>query len=386
MAINSPKIELVTAKLESETEEIIRGPLNIALSPNGVDSFVKRGQKLRKLRFFDGSEDFGMEMPSMQFKSLQKMAMTGMVYKIEQSVTSFAQQRRDLMSLARCFAVATIYRQFETRLWEIIAKNELLVQWNRTHPRLIINATVNSSAPAMQSLLTKASEGILGNKQEVLRKVQAQIGQDQKTLPDEKKALTLLAIRYLNAIDPSIWLLLATSTDPFARTALVTELQKLLIQYVGRSELPEYLALMLVELVVIVGKVACEDDAAAEVCEERVFISYELGTTKKSQEERAKVRIQVGNEANDFVDLKNRFDHQGISKKSLDSFMAGGSRREGNLVVDTMSGLDGGGQDLGMYYMTCLKEVCKKMDISIDSFVNIIPHTKRTLINLILAV
>jgi hypothetical protein len=377
----------VNPKESPDAEEIIQGPLNIALSAIGVDGFVKRGQKLRKLRFFDGSEDFGMEMPLMAFKSLQKMAMTGLVYRIEQSVADFARQRRDLMSLARCFAVATVYRQFEKRLWEIIAKNELLVQWNRSHPRLLINAEVNSQSPAMQTLLAKAAEGILAAKQEVLKVVQASIMKGQRTLPDEKRALTLLAIRYLNAVDPAVWLLLATATDPMARDAMLAELQKLLLVYVGRSELPEYLALMMAEMAVIVGKVGCADDGEeGAACGSLVYVSYELGSVKKSQEERAKVRIQIGNEANDFTDLKSRFDQQGNTRKSLDTFMASGSRREGSLVADAVSGMEGVGTDMGVYYLSCLKDACKKMDISIDSFVNIIPHTKRTLINLVLAV
>jgi len=366
---------------DTGADDIISGPLGIGIDREGVENFVQRGQKVKKLRFFDGSEEFGLELPSISYRSLQKMAMTGLVTRIERSVTDFARQRTPVMDLTRCFAIATVYRQFETRLWEILAKSELLISWNRANPRLNIGPGVNSASQTFQMLISRAKEGILGYKQEILKAVQSSIALDTKTLVDEKKALTLLAIRYLNAIDASIWLLLATSRDEITAGNLVNDLRKLLIQYVGRSELPEYLALMLVELVVVVGNVTGDSGGWTESEAARpVYISYQLGSLRKSQEERTKVHIQVGNETSEFSALRTRVDQQGnanLKHKSLDTFFAGG---QGQATGGE------GTSELGLYYLSYLKEACRTMDISLDSFVNAVPHTKRTLINLILAI
>ena len=372
---------------EPENADIIAGPLSIGLSPDGVENFLQKGQKVRKIRFFDGGEEFGLELPSITARSLQKMAMTGMVTRVERSVSDFSKQRKHIMNLTSSFAIATVYRQFETRLWEIIGKSDLLISWNRANPRLNIGPGVNLAAQAFQMLIAKTKDGILAYKQEVLKSVQANIARIAKASNDEKKDLTLLAIRYLNAIDPVVWLLLVTSKDVQTAAALVSELQKLLIQYVGRSELPEYLALMLVELVVVVGNVQGDGESVKNTDgPQTVYVSYVLGSLRKSQEERTKMTIQIGNEASEFSSLRTRVDQQAnanLKHRSLDAFFAG---VKGNTAGGAPISGDSGTNELGMYYLSYLKEACHKMDISLDSFVNAIPHTKRTLINLVLAI
>lgn len=393
---------------EFEKDETIDGPLTLALTPTGVDGFLQRGQKIKKHRFFDGTEDYGLDLPVVSFRALQKMAMTGVVYKIERSTCYFAKERKHLMELTKCFAQSTVYRQFERRMWEIISKSELSVQWNRTYPRLNIGPGINTQAQAFQVLLEKSKDFIVARKQEVLKAVQTVIQKDSKSLDDEKRALILLAIRYINAIDPVVWLVIAMSKDSGSAGAVVAELQKLLVQYVGRSELPEYLALMIVELILMVSGVKADSElSSAGEKNELVHISFELGSLKKSQEERTRVRIQIGNEGSDFQGLRTIIDQSSslnLREKSLDVFFSGGGMteisRQGSLLprsggMQTArpgSGATGtaepknGGNELGIYYLSYLKDACKKMDISFDSFVNIVPHTNRTLINLVLAI
>ena len=371
---------------EPESDDLIMGPLNIGLSPVGVENFLQKGQKVRKVRFFDGGEEFGLELPTVTFRSLQKMAMTGMVTRVECAVTDFVRQRKHIMNLTNCFAIATVYRQFENRLWDIIGKSDLLISWNRANPRLNIGPGVNSSAQAFQLLISKTKDGILAYKHEVLKSVQANIAKIAKASNDEKKDLTLLAIRYLNAIDPIVWLLLVTSKDNMTAGQLVSELQKLLIQYVGRSELPEYLALMLVELVVVVGNVQGDGETTrTSDVPPAVFVSFALGTLRKSQEERTKLHIQIGNEGGEFNALRLKVDQQAsanLRHRSLDTFFAGSKP---NNPLPGKSATEGT-NELGLYYLSYLKEACQKMEISLDSFVNAVPHTKRSLVNMVLAI
>jgi len=357
---------------DHDKEELLEGPFKIALSPQGAESFATRGQKIKKYQFLDGTEQFGIEMPSISSKALQKMAMSGSIHKIERSIQSFAKQRRGVMDLTRYFGFSVLFKQFEIKLWEIVLKSEVTTQWNRQYPRLNLNANTNTKNQAFTMLLEKAKESILQFKQQALASVQTRIQADPKALPDEKKARLLQAIRFLNAIDPVVWLLLATSKDPVATNVLLQDIQRLLVSYNERSELPEYLALMLVELVVIVGNVSTmglSSPISGMESHDSVFISYEMNTLKKSQEEKTRVRIVLGNQASGFEELKTRIDSSASGQKSLDSYF-GDSRN----------------QDLGLMYLQYVQDACRKMNIFFDSFANTAPNSRRTLVNINLTI
>lgn len=357
--------------LETTQDEKISGPLCFGLSGSGVEYFVSRGQKARKVHFFDGGEEFGIEFPDISIKVLQKLAMTGMVSRVERSITQFGTQRASLMDLTRCFATSVVYRQFETRLWEILVKSDVLIQWNRSYPKLTVSPDQVPQGPAIQLLVEKAKAGILAAKQEILSFVQNRIQLDVKSLPEEKKALTLLAIRYINAIDPVVWTLLATCKDPYASTTLSKALKDLLGQYISRSELPEYLACLLVELVILMNQGKAESAVMADADSRvGVHVSFDLGVTRKSQEERTRLRILIGSDGCEAASIKALVESQsGAPSKGL----AGAA------------GV-GAGLDLGRYYLSYVMEACRKMDISVDSFVNMVPHSKKVLVNLILTI
>lgn len=363
----------MSSNVSDAKTELIVGPLSLGLSPPGIEQFIKMGQKARRIRFFDGAEEFGVELPQVEFKSLLKMAMTGMVQRIERLVDRFGHQRVSLMDLTRCFATAMVYRQFETKLWEVLQRSDVVIQWNRSNAKLVLNPNTNTQAQIFQLLVAKSKDTILTCKQTVLAVVQKKIVQDVRLLEEERKSLLLLSIRYLNTIDPVIWLVLANSRDDQATSQLEQDLQNLLAQYISRSELPEYLSYLMTELTLMLANI--QPDSSPMPGGDRhepVWVSFELGVLKKSQQERTKVKILIGNEGSDFEGLRGKIDQQSKISNS-------GQRNDG------IEGL-GNASELGLYYMTCLKDACRTMDVGFESFVNVVPHSKRTLINLVLTV
>lgn len=358
--------------MQSDTDqgqdEAIEGPLSLGLTTTGVEHFVGRGQKTRKVRFFDGGEEFGMEFPEIGFRVLQKLAMTGMVSRVERHITRFGAQRAGLMDLARCFATSVVYRQFETRLWEILAKSDVLIQWNRAFPKLTVSADLMPQGQAVQLLIQKARPGILAAKNEVLSFVQGRIQRDPKSLPEEKKQLTLLSIRYLNAVDPVIWTLIATCKDNNAAQSLLHSLKDLLGQYVNRSELPEYLACLLAELVILTMQGTSDVTGVGEQ-DTGIHVSFDLGSTRKSQEERTRLRIMVGSGNSDPASIKALVE-QPVSTGRGGMAAAGGE----------------GGLELGRYYLSYVHDACRRMGITMDSFVNQVPHSRKVLTHLVLTI
>jgi len=357
--------------------DVIEGPFLLGLSPEGVESFIAVGRKAQRIRFFEGTEEFGLEMPNLSFKELLKLAMTGMVSRLQRTVTRFAQERKALMETTRCFASAVVYRQFETRLWTVIEKSDLLIQWNRLYPKLHVAPGVPLQTQAFKLLVQKTQPGILEAKQAVLSVVQRQIQTDPKALPEEKKERILLAIRYINTIDPVIWMLIVASKEEKARVQMLDTLRKLLSEYINRSELPEYLSYLLAELVLMLADVHIADVPMPEaLVHEGVHVSFELGRLRKSQEERTKVKILIGNDSGDVDALRSLFDQQGavqVGNKGLNGFFGSNGMNS-----------NANNSNLGLYYLSYLTEACRKMDISMDSFVNVVPGSQKALVNLIL--
>jgi hypothetical protein len=355
----------------------IQGPLLIGLHDDGVAIHLQNQQKVNKIQMFDGMGVYGYQIPSANARQLQQMAVNGYMSRTEISTDNIARDRKNLIDLTKLLTYAMLYRQFDARIWDIIMDSGLTKMWNRQFPKVAIGFGMNVRNAGIMAVIKKNEGAITAFKQGLLKSIQQKVVKNTATLDDEKRKKMYLAIRYLNMVDPVVWLLLTVYRDHVEAQSLLHELRESLGVYLDRSDSPEYLAMMLMEMIIIVGGIMAEGGGAEEAAlgHSRVNISMDFSAKKREKNERTKMRILIAQSEQDFESLRTRVDAKSninLKEKSLDQFFAMGL------------GAEMQNKDLGIYYLSYLKEACKKMNISFESFVNYIPATRQSMMNLIL--
>ncbi|KGE71558.1 hypothetical protein [Spirochaeta lutea] len=363
--------------METNVNSPIQGPLTVTLHDDGVDYFMQKGQRLFKQNLFDGTQAYGLTFPKSEAKGLQRMAVLGYINRIEHPVSNIAYERANLIDLTKLLGYGMLYRQFDSRVWDILLNSDLTNAWNRQYPKLAISFGVDTRKLGLTPVLQANESAITAFKQTILRAMQGLIMQNGKLLEEEKRKQMFLAIRFINMVDPFVWLLLTVfNQHPSARN-LLGEIQQLLVSYLTKTEAPEYLALMLIELVLIVGNIQASGIEGEEVMgHESVFLSYEISSRKREQGERTRLRITLAQQQSDFEMLRDEVEskkHINLREKSLDAFF------ERSSTNDAVSN-----REIGMYYLSYLKDACRRMNISFESFVNVIPGSNQTMMNLVM--
>ena len=353
----------------------IQGPLTVTLHDDGVDYFIQKGQRISKVNLFDGSQEHGLVFPSSEAKGLQRMAVVGYIHRIEYGIKNISRERANIIDLAKLMSYGMLYRQFDSRVWDSIINSELTSLWNRQYPKLSISFGVDTRRMGLSKVLQANEDAITAFKQSLLRSVQEVVGQNQKLLEEEKRKQMFLAIRFINMVDPFVWLLLVVFRNSPGSQDLLSQIQRLLVSYLNKSESPEYLALMLIELVIIVGGItAIGVEGEEKVGHDPVSLTLEFSNRKREQGERTRMRITLARQQSDYESLREEVEdkkHLNLKEKSLDAFFEGG---QDHAMTN---------RDIGMYYLSYLKDACRKMNISFESFVNIVPSTNQTVMNLV---
>ncbi len=355
----------------------IQGPLIIGLHDDGVAIHLQNRQKVGKVRMFDGLEIYGYEIPSADARQLQQMAVNGFMSRTEFSTDNISRDRKNLIDITKLLTYGMLYRQFDARIWDIIMESGMTTMWNRQFPKVSIGFGMNVRNAGIMAVIKKNEAAITAFKQGLLKSIQQKVVNNPNTLDDEKRKKMYLAIRYLNMVDPVVWLLLTVYREHPEAQMLLEELRTSLGVYLDRSDSPEYLALMLIEMIIIVGGIMSEGGGAAEAAlgHQSVRISMDFSAKKREKGERTKMRILIARNEQDFESLRDRVDSKSninLKEKSLDNFFAMGIGSEMQ------------NKDLGLYYLSYLKDACKKMNISFESFVNYIPSSRQSMMNLIL--
>lgn len=326
---------------------------------------------------FDGLETYGYSVPSADARQLQQMAVNGFMSRTEFSTVNIARDRKNLIDITKLLTYGMLYRQFDARIWDIIMDSSLTNMWNRQFPKVAIGFGMNVRNAGIMAVIKKNEAAITSFKQGLLKSIQQKVVNNQSTLEDEKRKKMYLAIRYLNMVDPIVWLLLTVYREHVDAKNLMDELRTSLAVYLDRSDSPEYLALMLIEMIIIVGGIMSEGGGAAEAAlgHQAVNISMDFSAKKREKNERTKMRILIAQNQQDFESLRDRVDsksHINLREKSLDNFFAMGIGSEMQ------------NKDLGLYYLSYLKDATKKMNISFETFVNFNPSTRQSMMNLVL--
>jgi hypothetical protein len=209
---------------------------------------------------------------------------------------------------------------------------------------------------------------------------------NQRYSPEERNLYLLMTEKFLDRMSMISWFIITKFAKDEGFWQLEKELRLKLMEYMEKSQLAEYISLMLMELALnnenanlrtkakqMFGALVDNYESLLRDPKERirvinqlvkdnelVYISWQIGgNSTASVGNRGKLEIAIYNKAGEFQEVK----------ESIEAAMVSNLRRKS--LVEFYKGMpEDDSMDLGLNYLTYVDEACKKVGVRFESMVN----------------
>jgi hypothetical protein len=382
-----------------ERKSIIDLPVKLVLTEEGTSFFIRKGKNLKKFKLADNVEEYGIILDTFSPASLQRMMLVDYISKVEISKSEFMSTRQEIMDLSKLVVYSMLYRQYDAYIFARVLASDVIKKWNRLNPANIIDDRTRINDAFLQNVLKEKEKVLLEIKQEILSPLYAYISKNSNLLPEEKNVQLLLSEKFLNNLRPFTWFIIAKFKGSDGYDQLIKDIRTSLAEYMEKSKIAEYAALMVNELAmnaensnlkreakaifkgaVDMNAVLFDPNIRRQVIEslertgELVYLSWKIGSRGATLGMNGRLQITLYNKESEYQTVKETFDDRkraDLRKKSLQDFYKELPEGEANT-------------ELGLYYLSYLSEECDKVNVKFESLVNQMPGSDLTVITLAL--
>jgi hypothetical protein len=229
-------------------KDVLALPVKVIFNETGVSFFINNNKKLNRFTTADGTERYGILLKQFSPASLQQMMMIGYVARIEVTRSDFTSCRSDLMDLSKLITYGYLYKSFNDEVTRIIMDSETIKTWNRNNPSSSIDHRTKINDGAVKKILDKSKPIIDEIKKTILKGLVRRISQNNSLQADEKNIYIFLSEKFMNNLPSLNWFLIIKFASSFEWDTVYEDIQKTLENYIGKSKIAEFLALMHMEL------------------------------------------------------------------------------------------------------------------------------------------
>ena len=372
--------------MAQEKKFLLDIPLKLILTDEGTSHFISNQKKLMRIKLADNRERFGISLNNFSPLSVQNMIMLGYIKNIEISMPEFVTRRQEVMDLSKVIVYSLMYKQFNHEVFNKIVACECVRKYNRSNPTQILDEQTVISDKDIVRLMPNAAERIKKAKKDILDPIWKDIMLNRKYTPEERNLYLLMTEKFLDKMNLISWFIITKFAKDEGFWQIERELRNKLVEYMEKSQLAEYISLMLMELALnnensnvrtkarkMFGGLYDDYETIVRDPKERiriinqlvkdnelVYISWQIGgNSTTSVGNRGKLEIAIYNKASEFQEVK----------ESIEAAMASSLRKKS--LVEFYKGLpEGDSQDLGLNYLTYVDEACKKVSVRFESMVN----------------
>lgn len=347
----------------------IRLTVLLQLSTDGIAYFTSQGRNPTRFELADGRVAYGLQVRDFAPPTIQKMILLGYVESIELSLNDVVKHRPDLIDLTKLITYGVLYRQFGTLVFDLLVNSDLVKQWNRSNPRSPIDFKTRVNRKHLSMLLAKHAQEVTVFERDVLSGVRGWLEHKRELPADERRMQELLSHRYVQNMRPISRFLLATHRDSPSYRPIIGRTRDILHAYLEKASVAEYLALLVMEILTPLHR-RLRDRGD----ESPLQLMWRISRPKEVAGDRAKLHLIISNNAVKFEELKSKVN------------LRIGADVRGKTLYDFYTGQTGGefALDLGLYYLSFLQEVCRKLNIMFDSYVSRAGSDDQVLVNIVI--
>ncbi len=383
--------------MSPEKRSNINLPLIITFTDEGVLFFRNHNKRLIKKRLSNNTLAYGMSLEEFSASSIQNMIVANYVSRIELSRTAFTAKRSEIMDISKLIFYGILYRRFTKIITKRFLGSLFVESWNRSNPTKIMdeNTVLNNTFGGNIPNLKKDLIDQIKNKI-IITAVSSLPGINDLT--DEEVTKTKqTAKKFLDNLNSILWYILSVSQGNQDYIQLQNDATEILIKYLEKSRIAEYLSLMIMEFAINAeisqlkklskqlyknkidfGRIIHNTTIRNELIKflesrnEFLTLSWKIRGNANSIGTENKLQIMIYNKDNEYKKLKQKIVAQktvDINKKSLIDFYQDELEDEFN-------------SDLGLHYLSYMKEACKEQQIYFDSHMDQVTDTDLNIITL----
>lgn len=376
---------------------MIELPLKVVLTEDGASNFISHKKKLIRFRLADNIDEYGISMRQFSPQSIQTMLMLDYISKIEISMPEFVTSRQEVMDLSKIIVYSLLYKQFDRDIYTAIIQCDCVRKYNRAHASQLIDEKTKMSEKQLRSILISKDEVIGQTRAEILEPVWESIRNNKDYSIEEKNIYMLMTEKFMNRMSLQNWYVITLFHKKEGFQDMIVAIRNILAQYMEKSRVAEYISVMVMELALNnentnirkeaksmyptvddINALVVDPDVRSKIVKELqkkrvlVSVSWKLGGGSTSIGKQGRLQITLYNKDDEFQEVKENIE----TKASADT-------NKRTLIDFYRETPDGGGTDLGLYYLSYLDDACKKVNVKFESIVNQFSTSDLTVINLI---
>lgn len=376
---------------------MIELPLKVVLTEDGASNFISHKKKLIRFRLADNIDEYGISMRQFSPQSIQTMLMLDYISKIEISMPEFVTSRQEVMDLSKIIVYSLLYKQFDRDIYTAIIQCDCVRKYNRAHASQLIDEKTKMSEKQLRSILISKDEVIAQTRSEILEPVWESIRNNKDYSIEEKNIYMLMTEKFMNRMSLQNWYVITLFHKKEGFQDMIVAIRNILAQYMEKSRVAEYISVMVMELALNnentnirkeaksmyptvddINALVVDPDVRSKIVKELqkkrvlVSVSWKLGGGSTSIGKQGRLQITLYNKDDEFQEVKENIE----TKASADT-------NKRTLIDFYRETPDGGGTDLGLYYLSYLDDACKKVNVKFESIVNQFSTSDLTVINLI---
>ncbi len=376
---------------------MIELPLKVVLTEDGASNFISHKKKLIRFRLADNIDEYGISMRQFSPQSIQTMLMLDYISKIEISMPEFVTSRQEVMDLSKIIVYSLLYKQFDRDIYSAIIQCDCVRKYNRAHASQLIDEKTKMSEKQLRSILMSKDEVIGQTRAEILEPVWDSIRKNKDYSIEEKNIYMLMTEKFMNRMSLQNWYVITLFHKKEGFEDMIVSIRNILAQYMEKSRVAEYISVMVMELALNnentnirkeaksmyptvddINALVVDPDVRSKIVKELqkkrvlVSVSWKLGGGSTSIGKQGRLQITLYNKDDEFQEVKENIE----TKASADT-------NKRTLIDFYRETPDGGGTDLGLYYLSYLDDACKKVNVKFESIVNQFSTSDLTVINLI---
>ncbi|MDR2072401.1 MAG: hypothetical protein LBP60_03085 [Spirochaetaceae bacterium] len=374
-------------------------PIKLIFTEEGSTALLTQKVKFSRFKMGDMSEEYGLSLDKVVPASLQRMIMADYISKIEVFGVEPVSNRSEIIDLSELIIYSILYRKYTFVSLEQILKTEPVKKWNHANPFQIIDEKTQFKEGSIQNFLSTRGEELAEIQKELAEPVYDTIAGDTALLEDEKKNRILITQNFITFAHPLVWFVLLKFNKSSDYLPLLREVRRCLAEFIKKSNIAEYTALMLMELASNIENLNILREAKLLYKTERVEIQRVLQDPKLRlpviEELRKKNNLlsfswKLGGTSLTAIGTRGRFQvflydqdaNYKETRESLDATKAANVAKYNLSEYYKQLHKNGNDLELGIFYLSFLSEACETMGIKFESVVSQTQYTGKTITTL----
>jgi hypothetical protein len=369
---------------------IFKLPLKFVFTEEGASVFMRQNKKLVRLIMGDYTEEYGVALREIAAETVQRMVVIDYISKIEASGIEPVSSRMEIIDLCKLVIYGLLYRQYNLTVFSLLVASEPVKKWNRANPFTVIDEKTRFQEGFLDLFLHEHAGEIEETRKALLKPLREAILGNEQYQADEKNTQLLLSEKFLDMINPIVWFILLKFRGTRDFLTLLGSIRTSLSEYLAKSAVAEYAALMIIELAVNIEnlnmlrearqmdkkldiKTILADPQLRNILMEQlrkknnlITFSWKIGGGSAFIGARSRFQLTIYDRVVDFKEIKDSID----ATKSADLYRKN--------LSDYYKELSGDDSELGIYYLSYLNEACERMGIKFESRVNQVRDTTFT--------